>query len=645
MGTQYSYDNIKTILAGGGDFENVPLTGFTLSPSSVSGNVGAEGDFAISFTPANATNRGVSFESSDENVITVDNDGHYVITGAGSAVVTATSPDGSISAKADVFIKDESGNIKVSDIDLSSNSLVGEIGDSGVLTYTITPQTAANQNVTWMCSDSNVLSVEDLGTKGARYTVIGYGEATLTARTVDGGYMDHFRLSVPEVWCTVSFDPNGGSGTNSPEKYLYGLSYGWLPYVARENYTFLGWFTKRDGGTLVTSDTIVSNKNDHVLYAHWKLDEYTVTLDGCGGTIKGYDTCQLPAEYGSTISLSDYTPRLDGYEFVCWMLAGQELASDAVLTVKEDSYLYAAWKEKEQTDDSGSGDSGSGQTDGNGSGNSGSGQTDGRGSGNSGSGQTDGNGSGNSGSGQTDGNGSGNSGSGQTDGNDSGNSGSGQTDGNGSGNSGSGQNEGGADDGLDDNTEDENGSEKTPVKKIVISGAKAVMVGKTITLKAAVTPGNATNSKVKWTSSKTTVATVSSTGKVTAKKAGKVTIKASATDGSGKTCSYTVTVYKKNGNPPASTIVKKASSVKPKALGSKKIKVSWKKQNAGIRYEIQVATDSKFKKNLMTKTASKAKTSLGFKYKKKGTAYVRVRVVDKYGYVGNWSDTKTVKVR
>jgi hypothetical protein len=47
----------------------------------------------------------------------------------------------------------------------------------------------------------------------------------------------------------------------------------------------------------------------------------------------------------------------------------------------------------------------------------------------------------------------------------------------------------------------------------------------------------------------------------------------------------------------------------------------------------------------MTKTASKAKTSIGFKYKKKGTAYVRVRVVDKYGYVGNWSDTKTVKVR
>ncbi len=67
--------------------------------------------------------------------------------------------------------------------------------------------------------------------------------------------------------------------------------------------------------------------------------------------------------------------------------------------------------------------------------------------------------------------------------------------------------------------------------------------GKTLQLKATVTPDNATNKAVTWTSSNTKIATVSSTGKVTAKAAGTVTITCTAKDGSGKkaTCKVTVT--------------------------------------------------------------------------------------------------------
>lgn len=61
-------------------------------------------------------------------------------------------------------------------------------------------------------------------------------------------------------------------------------------------------------------------------------------------------------------------------------------------------------------------------------------------------------------------------------------------------------------------------------------------------LKATVSPSNATNKKLKWTSSKSKVAKVSSTGKVTARSVGKTTITVSATDGSKKFAKCMVTV-------------------------------------------------------------------------------------------------------
>ncbi len=79
---------------------------------------------------------------------------------------------------------------------------------------------------------------------------------------------------------------------------------------------------------------------------------------------------------------------------------------------------------------------------------------------------------------------------------------------------------------------------KNAVKSVKVKGAKAVKAGKKLKLKAAVkTTGKKVNKKLKWTSSNTKYATVSSGGVVKTKKAGKgkrVKITAAATDGSNK---------------------------------------------------------------------------------------------------------------
>ena len=67
-------------------------------------------------------------------------------------------------------------------------------------------------------------------------------------------------------------------------------------------------------------------------------------------------------------------------------------------------------------------------------------------------------------------------------------------------------------------------------------------VKETDQLTAAVLPNNATNKDVSWSSSNTSVATVSATGLVTAKQAGSATITATTEDGNKKaTCAVTVT--------------------------------------------------------------------------------------------------------
>ncbi|MGX8728696.1 MAG: Ig-like domain-containing protein, partial [Lachnospiraceae bacterium] len=90
-------------------------------------------------------------------------------------------------------------------------------------------------------------------------------------------------------------------------------------------------------------------------------------------------------------------------------------------------------------------------------------------------------------------------------------------------------------------------------KKVSLSKSSAkVLVGKTLKLKATVTPAKAVDGAITWKSGNTKIATVSRDGLVTAKAPGTVTIRAMTANGVKATCKVTVTfryVYEceKNG--------------------------------------------------------------------------------------------------
>lgn len=90
----------------------------------------------------------------------------------------------------------------------------------------------------------------------------------------------------------------------------------------------------------------------------------------------------------------------------------------------------------------------------------------------------------------------------------------------------------------------------TKVEQITLNKTEGVLtVGNSVTVTATVTPDNATNATVNWTSSDEKVATVDSNGKVTAVAAGNATIKATSESDGDVSSTYELTVNKAAAKP------------------------------------------------------------------------------------------------
>ena len=101
------------------------------------------------------------------------------------------------------------------------------------------------------------------------YKLCGCGEKLYTGETstVEGCAQCAAENPPEPVYCTVVFDPNGGTGGTQRE-VLSGEAVGSLPEPQREGYDFLGWYTSPTGGIVITRDTVV--KEDVTYYAHWE---------------------------------------------------------------------------------------------------------------------------------------------------------------------------------------------------------------------------------------------------------------------------------------------------------------------------------------------------------------------------------------
>lgn len=99
-----AYDNLKNSVDNL-EYAKVPVQGISLSCEKLELKVGGTAKLTVDFTPENATNKNVTFSSSDENVIVVNDDGAVRAVSEGNAVITAKSEDGGFTAKCKVLVK------------------------------------------------------------------------------------------------------------------------------------------------------------------------------------------------------------------------------------------------------------------------------------------------------------------------------------------------------------------------------------------------------------------------------------------------------------------------------------------------------------------------------------------------------------
>jgi N-acetylmuramoyl-L-alanine amidase len=85
----------------------VPVSGVTLDKKEISMKKGATVTLSPVISPENASNKTVSYASSDENVVSVSKGGTLTALKAGSATVTVTTLDGSFKASVQVTVREE----------------------------------------------------------------------------------------------------------------------------------------------------------------------------------------------------------------------------------------------------------------------------------------------------------------------------------------------------------------------------------------------------------------------------------------------------------------------------------------------------------------------------------------------------------
>ena len=158
------------------------IEGVTLDKTKVYINKGEVVTLHARVLPIEAAYRDVNWSSSDSSIAKVSG-GVVTGVGHGTAVISATTVDGSFTATCTVIVTDATLVGRVTGVTLDRSARYMEIGEEKTLLATVTPSDAIDKSLKWTSSDSSVARVED-----GKVTAVGEGQATITVTTVDGGY-------------------------------------------------------------------------------------------------------------------------------------------------------------------------------------------------------------------------------------------------------------------------------------------------------------------------------------------------------------------------------------------------------------------------------------------------------------------------
>lgn len=155
-------------------------TSLTLDLSELTLEIDATSKLTATIFPEDATITELTWTISDPSIVSVADDGTVTALKVGTATVTVSLPDGSISADCVVTVIDPSVSITFESTDIILK-LGSESEDHMTLVPIVTPENP-NETFTWISSDDKIVSVSSSGTIRAKEL----GTATITVKCSSG---------------------------------------------------------------------------------------------------------------------------------------------------------------------------------------------------------------------------------------------------------------------------------------------------------------------------------------------------------------------------------------------------------------------------------------------------------------------------
>ncbi len=209
-------DNGSSSSSSGSSGPTVAVESVKVTASSTSIAMGDTVDLSVEFTPPNATNKNVTYASSNESVLQVNSvTGAVTVMGSGTATITITSQDGAKVASVTIVVS--SNSVAPTSITLVPADKSIQVGESYDLVETVSPGSATYAGITYSVVPAGIVEISESG----RVTGKSGGNATITA-TIDGTSINNTaRVTVTDA----PISPTGLVVTPDNNTLLSGDSY------------------------------------------------------------------------------------------------------------------------------------------------------------------------------------------------------------------------------------------------------------------------------------------------------------------------------------------------------------------------------------------------------------------------------------
>ena len=338
---------------------NVPVTGVTVTGA----NTATAGDtvtLTATVAPANATDKSVTWSTSDAAVATVNANGVVTTKKAGKVTITATS-NGDKTKFGSIEITVSAATVPVTSVTVAGDAAMTVDGEQ-TLTATVAPANATDKTVTWKSSDATVATVNANGKVVAKKA----GEVTITATA--GGVSGTLKITVSDKAPTVI--PVQSVTVTGKQKLVEGASTTLTATVAPADATdkTVTWKSSDESVATVDKDGVVTAKKAGTV-------TITATAGGVSGTLditvtaKPVETVpvtsvEVTVEAGTTVSVgktlqatATVKPGNATNKKVTWKSSDESIATvdaNGVITAKKAGKVVITATSTDGTDKSGS---------------------------------------------------------------------------------------------------------------------------------------------------------------------------------------------------------------------------------------------------------------------------------------------------